>query len=788
MSRFLLAASIACAVLSGCGGGSSSSTPSAPQPGMSLSTSQVAVTAYTTDATAPTGSLQILVTNVPAAGLFVGYNATSNGISSVNIAQATATSANVTIVFKAPSSLAPGPYNDTLTLAVCLDSQCKSQIANSPQTVSVQYTVLAGNPATATPSVTSFNPASVVAGGPAFTLTVIGTNFASSSVVQWNGLARATTYVSSTQISAQISASDIAAPGFASITVSNQSSGGGVSTPLDLTISPPPPVLTSISPASVYAGAAAFTLTVSGTGFIQLSYVELNGVGLSTTYVSATQLTAQVPATAVATVGVLPVVVSNQNAGGSVSSALSLSVGDAPLALTAVSPGSVTVGGPAFVETVVGTGFTSGSAVQWNGSARQTTYVSPRELLAQIGASDIATVGSASVDVVNTGATSGTSSSATVNIVAPSIDAVAFQIDARHSGTMNFATIVAPGSLPSAATWSANLSAPASYALIAGGKVFVTVNLSASASELVALSQATGATVWGPILLSGYANAAFDSGKVFVLSATIGSSGLLQAFDASTGASLWSTALTSQYLFTGPPTAANGMVYVAGAGGGETMYAVDQSTGALVWTALMAAGDDNAAAVTADGVYVSSPQWTYVFRPLTGEVAWSNSLGGDGGGGATGVAADGLYFSPNGFGTYNGMTFNAETGATSGAYVASNPPAIGSQTGYFLQSGTLRAVSISSNTVLWSFAGDGTLTTSPILVNSYVFIGATSGNLYMLDAATGVQLKVVNLGAAIPAGAGWGVAMPISGLSAGDGLLVVPAGNTVSAFTLSTSP
>jgi len=152
------------------------------------------------------------------------------------------------------------------------------------------------------------------------------------------------------------------------------------------------------------------------------------------------------------------------------------------------------------------------------------------------------------------------------------------------------------------------------------------------------------------------------------------------------------------------------------------------------------------------------------------------------------VVANGVMYSPNGFATYDGQMFNAETGGVLGSYVADNPPAIGSSLGYFLQSETLRGVTLSSNTVQWSFTGDGKLVTSPILVNQYVFVGSSSGNLYGLDAATGKQLWMMNVGAAIPAGAGWGAQIPYSGLAAGDGLLVVPAGSTVTAYTLSTSP
>ena len=47
-------------------------------------------------------------------------------------------------------------------------------------------------------------------GDPAFTLTVNGTGFTSSSVVYWNGTSRPTTFVMANQLTAQISAADVA--------------------------------------------------------------------------------------------------------------------------------------------------------------------------------------------------------------------------------------------------------------------------------------------------------------------------------------------------------------------------------------------------------------------------------------------------------------------------------------------------------------------------------------------------------------------------------------------------
>lgn len=66
-------------------------------------------------------------------------------------------------------------------------------------------------------------------GGPQFTLTVNGTGFVSGSVVQWNGNALATQFVSSSQLTARVPASDIATAGTGWVTVVNPASGGGTS-------------------------------------------------------------------------------------------------------------------------------------------------------------------------------------------------------------------------------------------------------------------------------------------------------------------------------------------------------------------------------------------------------------------------------------------------------------------------------------------------------------------------------------------------------------------------------
>jgi hypothetical protein len=86
------------------------------------------------------------------------------------------------------------------------------------------------------PTITSLNPSSAIAGGSAFTLTVNGTDFVSGSVVRWNGSDRPTNYVNNTQLTASITAADIATAGSASVTVFNPAPGGGTSNTVTLSI------------------------------------------------------------------------------------------------------------------------------------------------------------------------------------------------------------------------------------------------------------------------------------------------------------------------------------------------------------------------------------------------------------------------------------------------------------------------------------------------------------------------------------------------------------------------
>jgi hypothetical protein len=88
------------------------------------------------------------------------------------------------------------------------------------------------------------------------------------------------------------------------------------------------PTLTSIAPSAVVEG--PYTLVVNGGSFAADAVVSLNGAPLATTFINAGQLQAAVPA-ALAEEAVDSVTVSNPGPEGGTSSALPLTVSDAPL-------------------------------------------------------------------------------------------------------------------------------------------------------------------------------------------------------------------------------------------------------------------------------------------------------------------------------------------------------------------------------------------------------------------------------------------------------------------------
>ncbi len=399
-----------------------------------------------------------------------------------------------------------------------------------------------------TPAITTINPNSVAAGGAAFTLTVNGTGFINGSTVRVNGANRTTAFVSATQLTAQIPATDIATAGAARITVFNPAPGGGVSNEVTLTVgnavtsvsaasflaslglapesivsafgvrlatttqaatslplptsiagtmvrvrdnagtertaplffvapgqinfqlpsgvangpatvtvtsgdgsvsvgtmpvatvapgvfaanangqgpaagvalrvnnANPVPVISGLSPVSIVAGNQSFTLIINGSGFVRQSAVRWNGEARTTTFVSATQLRAAIPASDLTATGVAAITVFNPEPGGGESNRVNFAINNPTPTITSLSHGFTTSGEPGFTLTINGSNFLAESVGRWNGADRVTIFVSRSQLRMEVLASDLAAPGTGSVTVFNPPPGGGSSSARTITI------------------------------------------------------------------------------------------------------------------------------------------------------------------------------------------------------------------------------------------------------------------------------------------------------------------------------------------------------------------------------------
>ena len=363
----------------------------------------------------------------------------------------------------------------------------------------------------------------------------------------------------------------------------------------------------------------------------------------------------------------------------------------------------------------------------------------------------------------------------------PKDESVTFQNNIFHDGSDPASPLVPPLTLKWRRNFSGSEVRSISYPLIAQGRVFVTTSTRRNVVTLMALDAQTGATIWSANILGpnpfSFANASYDSGKVFVVDFY----GTMKAFDAATGALLWSLLLPNQSVFNSPPTAANGIVYTGGSGNDATVYAVNEMNGALVWTMDVYGGDHSSPAVAGGKVFISyaGPQ-ADAFNATTGHVLWNYGPCGEGGGGTTPVVHAGQVYVRDSFCTPEiyGVVLNANTGGYIQGFNSDLPPAFFGNVALFYQRGVL--VAVRNGFILWSFAGDGSLSTAPVVVNDTIYIGSSSGVLYGLD-ANGQQVWSTQVGAPIPSPDEIDPVIT-TGLGAGDDLLIVPTASTIVAY------
>jgi photosystem II stability/assembly factor-like uncharacterized protein len=295
-----------------------------------------------------------------------------NSVNSLGSAVATAyfSPTRITAVIPAALIALPGPF----TVLVL------SPPPNYAPSNSLNFTVNLGT--YPVPTLTSIYPTTMIAGSLPFTIFASGSSFAPGAVINFNGVAKATTVSSTQNAIATISTADISTAATVQVTVSNPAPGGGPSAPQPFIIAQPTvvPTITSVSPTSIPAYFPT-TFTVTGTGFIPGAALDVVGTGggyWNTNVISSTQLS--ITNFSVGSPGSIPIYVIDPAPAGTSTAFILTVTQPPPPTITSISPTSGSNSSSPITLTVNGTNYQPGALVYFNGVGQGTTLISSTQL------------------------------------------------------------------------------------------------------------------------------------------------------------------------------------------------------------------------------------------------------------------------------------------------------------------------------------------------------------------------------------------------------------------------
>ncbi|MCC5794600.1 MAG: hypothetical protein JJT85_07670 [Chromatiales bacterium] len=290
------------------------------------------------------------------------------------------------VTLRSVATLAAGEYSGELLVNLCSDFACSRKLGAA--TLPYEWLV------SETLAVSALSPPFVESGSDAIALTVTGQGFMPRSVVRWNGSVRETTFVSDTELIAQIPANTLRTARYADVDVRTQLGGIGIglftSEPVQFAVNNHVPVVTALSEPSVPAGTPTFDLVLTGQGLVHDSIVTVNGAAGMTFYRSGTELAVRMLAEEMVEDRELTIAVVNPEPGGGTSEPEQLTVMNPEPLLTTTDPGYLEAGCGALLLAINGSGFKSGTVLLWDGEERPTEVLSGERMQTTLSAGDLA--------------------------------------------------------------------------------------------------------------------------------------------------------------------------------------------------------------------------------------------------------------------------------------------------------------------------------------------------------------------------------------------------------------
>jgi len=265
------------------------------------------------------------------------------------------------------------------------------------------------------------------------------------------------------------------------------------------------------------------------------------------------------------------------------------------------------------------------------------------------------------------------------------------------------------------------------------GKVFI----SASDGIIRALSIGDGQLLWNFSTWGAYhSSPVVSDGKVFVGS---GFDYAVYALDENTGNLVWN--FTTGGAIISSPASVDGVVYVGSCD--DRVYALNATTGARVWDYLTGDNVMSSPCVAEGKVFVGSSDGNvYALKASNGEFLWSFATHPHG---VSSTASSASYYEgkvfvgasdPSGGNYGSFFAINASNGShiwncSLGLYTYSSPAIADGKAFILSYDGTMRAFNSSNGELVWSYATDGSASTSsPAVANGRVYVGSGNGRVY----------------------------------------------------------
>ena len=271
---------------------------------------------------------------------------------------------------------------------------------------------------------------------------------------------------------------------------------------------------------------------------------------------------------------------------------------------------------------------------------------------------------------------------------------------------------------------------------LAGGAVYVGSNdnfvyaLDAGTGEMLWKHDTSKAVQYSPVVTDG----------VVYIGAQGDVDYSVHALDAMSGEQVWAAGVPYPYGAEFAVTVANGKLYAPGASG--EFYAMDASTGEVLWSVSVGMGSESPPAVLDGVVYLTAVNTAYALNEATGEEIWSYGTEKFPARDHPAVVVDGVYyFAPDS----NLYALDVTTGHMRWFYVASglitDAPVVAEGMVYVRsESGGFHAVDAATGGLALSWENTDSALRSPTVVNSFLIAESADGDLRVLVAATGDEV------------------------------------------------